>query len=56
MLRHLFVGAEDGLYNESVLEGFVDEADEAVYAEAVRLFRAQMESVGGGSRGELQCS
>ena len=27
------------MYNESVLEGFVDEADEAVYAEAARIFR-----------------
>ena len=31
--------ARDGEYNESVLEGFVDEVDEAVYAEARRLFR-----------------
>lgn len=27
------------VYNETVLKGFVDEADEAVYAEATRLFR-----------------
>ena len=32
----------DGEYNESVLEGFMDEADEAVYAEAERIFRRNL--------------
>ena len=31
--------AVDGEYNETVLNGFVDTADEAVYAEARRVFR-----------------
>lgn len=34
--------AADGEYNESVLDGFVDEVDEAVYAEASRLFRLRL--------------
>ena len=33
--------ARDGEYNESVLEGFVDAADERVYQEARRLFAAR---------------
>ena len=32
----------DGQYNESVLEGFMDEADEAVYTEAERIFRRNL--------------
>ena len=35
--------ARDGEYNESVLEGFVDAADERVYQEARRLFTAGRE-------------
>lgn len=34
--------AADGEYNESVLAGFVDEADEQVYAEAARIFRRNL--------------
>ena len=33
-----------GRYNESVLDGFVDAADEAVYAEAVAVFRRQLDA------------
>ena len=29
-------------HNESLLEGFVDEADEAVYAAAVKVFRRNL--------------
>ena len=35
----------DGVYNESVLEGFVDAADEAVYAEASRIFNLKLREV-----------
>ena len=34
--------ATDGEYNESVLAGFVDEADEQVYAEASHIFRRNL--------------
>lgn len=42
--------AADGVYNESVLEGFVDEADEAVYREAAALFNRNQEAFGRASR------
>ena len=32
----------DGVYNESVLQGFVDFVDEAVYVEAARIFKRNM--------------
>ena len=38
----------DGLYNESVLHGFVDDADEAVYLEAKRIFRSTLARVQAG--------
>ena len=40
--------AADGSYNESVLEGFVDEHDEAVYREASALFWARERALGSG--------
>ena len=36
----------NGWYNESVLEGFVDEADESVYAEAAAIFQRQFDAQG----------
>ena len=33
----------DGVYNESVLDGFVDEIDERVYSEAARIFRRRLD-------------
>jgi hypothetical protein len=33
----------DGFYNESVLEGFIDVVDEAIYAEAEIIFRHNLE-------------
>ena len=32
----------EGVYNESVLDGFVDEADEAVYTEAAAIFHRRL--------------
>ena len=37
-IRWLPPSARDGEYNESILEGFVDEADERVYREARAIF------------------
>lgn len=38
----------DGVYNESVLQGFVDFVDEAVYVEAARIFKRNMRVHHGG--------
>lgn len=35
----------DGVYNESILGGFVDEADERVYDEAARIFRRHLRNL-----------
>ena len=47
-LRWLPPSSAPGQYNESVLEGFIDEADEAVYAEARRIFRRNVARFGAG--------
>ena len=33
----------DGMYNESILDGFVDDADERVYEEAAKIFRRHLQ-------------